>query len=342
LKELMLNYLTQDDPDDHGISKEGHWLPSYMHPYAFFPHYEAHQDDIFTNIKALSNIERVVTNCLAPWELVSQPQIRTLEVMISRPRILTLTSHEFPGGLSTFITNLTINISIWSFEAIYLKVDDLYVNSIVSSLRHLRHLFVQMMHENWWHDDARLDDFFVAVFSYDDVLCMIGDGNPHLETLGVDISGLNIPDEESQANLSDCGPMTKFSKLPNLRKVIGPQELFLDTMNGVGRLVEMPRSIESIHIVDATDAFNNAANYIFEHQPTKFASLRQIRFWRHRLDGSNFPLDPGFVATEEDDGTTARETLHVWEYVDHLKRAGIDVVIQEGLEGPWKDALCIE
>ena len=75
LKELILNYLTQDDPDDHGISKEGHWLPSYMHQYAFFPHYGAHHDDIFTNIKAFSNIKRVVTNCLAPWELVSQPQI---------------------------------------------------------------------------------------------------------------------------------------------------------------------------------------------------------------------------------------------------------------------------
>ncbi|KAF2651826.1 hypothetical protein K491DRAFT_719476 [Lophiostoma macrostomum CBS 122681] len=325
LKDLTLNYLTQFDLDSRRDLGRDDWLASSLHQSAFFPHYGKHQNDVFALINGLSSLERFTTNCLAPWEVVSLPRLHDLQVDVtgSGPHRFSLVSHDPPlGTFRPSITKLIITTPLDTLGGACPKYVHLYLQALVSSLQSLRHLFLQISNRNSWYEEDQISGLLMNWPSYNNILYMIADEHSHLETLGVDISGIGPLTGQGMAQLSRFKSLTELSKLPGLRRIIGPQELFLEVKDGVGHIIEMPRCIESIHIVDPTPAFRYMLKHIVDRQSTDFAYLKEISLWRYGLEVIPFDEEWG---VEKD--------------IERLRRAGIRVIMDKELKGPWKEAI---
>jgi hypothetical protein len=110
--------------------------------------------------------------------------------------------------------------------------------------------------------------------------------NENLEALIVDISQVhtdlmidrpdNGPQKFGRALRPAVGTSTpSLRNLPKLRKIMAPQEFFF-SVDEWYTMVQLPKSVESIQIVDATVSLERWVDYIQENREHKFPQLKEL------------------------------------------------------------------
>jgi hypothetical protein len=277
LRHLSLNIFRKYDPASND-NPEWHVPPKNFEPYPLLAKDWFPVGTVWdaSAIISLGNVVSIKSNGLVPWSMMSKPNLRSLNMVPARnfyavqlllpparlkvsSNVTSLTMHTDGDVVTRFNPWLTRDQS----SAIYLS--DL--TQCLSGLTSL-HLVVSSL-----LNDNEIDSGFgfalsrinscglrTLVFDTRDVVYRIWNYNAQGLPDRPEIHERRIPitlqDSKSALSASTFRPLSSLAKLPDLRRFVGPMEAFV-ALRPVGdaMLYTLPNSLESIEVVNPTEAF---------------------------------------------------------------------------------------
>jgi hypothetical protein len=238
-----------------------------------------------SKISGLSTLKRLRMNTPVPWSMINLPGLHTVEIhMID---IGLLGAKRFMGrptdSLNTTITKLVVDVDLMTF-ARFLTL--CYLDSLFPYLVALRHLCIRFSTRDYLsrEKDYKRLKAWMSLPNFENIIRWLR--NENLEALIVDISQVHTdlmidrPDNGPQKLGRALRPAVRTStpslrNLPKLRKIMAPQEFFF-SVDEWYTMVQLPKSVESIQIVDATVSLERWVDYIQENREHTFPQLKEL------------------------------------------------------------------
>jgi hypothetical protein len=294
-------------------------------------------------VEAFSSLKYIRSTELVPWSIACLPKLETLHLAVDNdvprwddPADLRAVSPDLVNraNLTRLIIDVEIAVllSVHSIKPTLLEATKRYTffeETFLPQLSALKYLAIRIR-TSW-----ELDVYPLAMngaFSYDNLTRRLS--SKTLETLLIDLSDVKFRriDGYDSRRVVDISHAASLSRLPNLRRIAAPEELYFSVAARFW-VCDLPPSLVTIEMIDTSDRLERYARHLIVDQHS-LPNLTIMRAWcDHR---------PGHVLSKTGPDNVrihlpeCEREYRTESQIAHVKREVSSQLSQIGVEIDWR------